>query len=166
VSRESPLIINPAEVLPGYRASIIDYANRIEGLFRKMDDIYREALPPNRGSIYAYINYVWHSVHALIAPVFQLQYEQNDPGKFISYLAEEEARLGNSLKRVHFIIDGPDTLTLVTGPGRIEKVSTFQAVVFSTTDLSIVDRLSTAVLVNEAPLRSHANHANQNSGPA
>jgi hypothetical protein len=79
-------------------------------------------------SISYYLEYAWRSVHTLVAPVYQLQPEPNDPGNFKSYLEEEEARLGNRLKGVHFIIDGPDTLTLVTGPGRIEKVSTFQPV--------------------------------------
>jgi hypothetical protein len=112
--------------LLGYRASIIDYANRIEKIFAKMEVIYREALPPNRGSIFTYFECVWRSVHALIAPVYQLYPEPNEPGKFKSYLEEEEARLGNSLKGVHFIIDGLDALTLVTGADRIEKASTFQ----------------------------------------
>jgi hypothetical protein len=90
-----------------------------------MEIIRREVLPSNMGSIFYYLESVWQPVHTLLAPVYQLQPESNEPGNFKSYLEEEEARLGNSLKRVHFIIDGLDTLTLVTGPGRIEKVSTF-----------------------------------------
>jgi hypothetical protein len=91
-----------------------------------MEVIRREVLPSNMGSISQYLEFVWRSVHTLLAPVYQLQPESNEPGNFELYLEEEEARLGNSLKRVNFIIDGLDTLTLVTGPGRIEKVSTLQ----------------------------------------
>jgi hypothetical protein len=126
VSGAFPAITKPVEPLPGYKTSIIDYANMIERLFGKMDSLYYEVLPPNRGSIMTYFFNVWMFIHALITPVLRLQSEPNDLEKFIPYLKEEEARLGNSLKRVEFIIDGADTLTLITGAGRIEKVGTSQ----------------------------------------
>jgi hypothetical protein len=128
VSGAFPAITKPIESLPGYKESIIDYANRIETLFGKMDSLYNnpEVLPLNRGSISNYFDFVWKFIHALITPVLRLQSEPKDFENFRSYIEEEEARLGNSLKRVHFIIDGVDTLTLITGAGRIEKVSTSQ----------------------------------------
>jgi hypothetical protein len=43
-------------------------------------------------------------------------------GRFKSYLEAEEARLSTNLKAVDYVIDGTDTLTLITGVGRIEKV--------------------------------------------
>jgi hypothetical protein len=44
------------------------------------------------------------------------------PERFKSYLEAEEARLGNNLRAVDYVIDGIDTLPLIAGVGRIEKV--------------------------------------------
>jgi hypothetical protein len=46
--------------------------------------------------------------------------------RFKSYLEAEETRLSTSLKAVNYNIDGTDTLTLITGAGRIEKVGVRQ----------------------------------------
>ena len=113
-----------AEPPAGYRASIIDYAYKIEELFAKMEGVRSEVLPLNLQPIVKYFTYVWEAVHTLIAPALSLQPSQDDPEKFKSYIEAEEARLGNNLRAVDYIIDGTDTLTLITGIGRIEKVST------------------------------------------
>jgi hypothetical protein len=113
--------------LAGYRASIIDYANKIDELFSKMEGVYTEVLPLNRQAVVDYFANVWEPVHTIIAALLPLQYGQDDePEKFRSYLEKEEDRLGNNLKAVDYIIDGTDTLTLITGIGRIEKVSAWQ----------------------------------------
>lgn len=108
----------------GYRASIIDYANKIEELFAKMEGLRAEVLPPNREAIDDYFTYVWEPLHTLTAAALSLQPGPNNPEKFRPYLEAEEARLGANLKAVDYILDGIDTLTLITGVGRIEKVST------------------------------------------
>ena len=117
-----------AEYRAGYRASIIDYANKIEELLAKMEGIRVEVLPPNRRSVDNYLQCVWQIVHTLTAAVTPLP---PDPGlsgvdKFKSYLEAEEARLSTNLKAVAYTIDDTDTLTLITGVGRIEKVSATQ----------------------------------------
>jgi len=112
----------------GYRESIIDYAYKINELFSKMDGLRTEVLPINRNAVTSYFANIWEFVHRLIAPLLSLQPAsgQDDSEKFRSYLEAEEARLDNNLKAVDYIIDGTDTLTLITGVGRIEKVSTCQ----------------------------------------
>ncbi|KAI9459301.1 hypothetical protein F5148DRAFT_1319736 [Russula earlei] len=105
----------------GYKASIIDYANKIEDLFAKMEGVHNEVLPLNRQAVVKYFANVWEPVHTLVAAVLSLQAGQDDPEKFKSYVEAEETRLGNNLKAVDYIIDGTDTLTLITGVGRIEK---------------------------------------------
>ncbi|KAH9171873.1 hypothetical protein EDB89DRAFT_2070429 [Lactarius sanguifluus] len=104
----------------GYRASIIDYANKIEELLAKMEGIRAEVLPPNRRAFDDYFRFVWEAVHTLTAAVTP------EPGlstsdRFKSHLEAEEARLSTNLKTVDYTIDGTDTLTLITGVGRIEK---------------------------------------------
>ena len=43
--------------------------------------------------------------------------------RFRSYVETEEERLRDGLETVKYAIDGMDTLSLITGQGRIEKVS-------------------------------------------
>jgi len=105
----------------GYRASIIDYAHKIDELFSKMDGLRTEVLPINRKAITAHFEGIWDCIHTLLTPILPLQPGQDDPEKFRSYLEAEEARLENNLKAVDYIIDGTDTLTLIAGVGRIEK---------------------------------------------
>ena len=91
-----------------------------------MDGLRTEVLPINRNAVTSYFANIWGLVHGLIAPLLSLQPGQDDSEKFQSYLEAEEARLDNNLKAVDYIIDGTDTLTLIIGVGRIEKVSTCQ----------------------------------------
>ena len=89
-----------------------------------MEGIREEVLPPNRALIDYYFTYVWKQVHKLTAGWPSPLYLSFDPQKFQSYLEAEETRLSTNLKAVNYIIDGTDTLSLITGEGRIEKVGT------------------------------------------
>jgi hypothetical protein len=113
-----------AEYRAGYRASIIDYANKIEELFAKMEGIRPEVIPPNRVSFDNYFTSVWNSIHTLTAAVAPLLPELGTSSldRFKLYLEAEEARLSANLKAVDYVVDGTDTLTLLAGVGRIEKV--------------------------------------------
>jgi hypothetical protein len=89
-----------------------------------MEGIRAEVLPPNRVSFDNYFTSVWKYVHTLTAAVTSLQPElsSGNLGRFKSYLEAEESRLSTNLKAVDYVIDGTDTLILLTGVGRIEKV--------------------------------------------
>ena len=103
----------------------MDYSRKIGELFAKMEGVRSVVLPPNREAIDRYFTCVWISVHTLTAPMLLESSESSgpdDPKKFSSYLEAEEARLGNNLRAVNYIIDGIDTLPLIAGTGRIEKV--------------------------------------------
>jgi hypothetical protein len=91
-----------------------------------MEGVRAEVLPPNREAIDDYFTYVWEPLHTLTAAALSLQPGPNNPEKFRPYLEAEEVRLGANLKAVDYILDGIDTLTLITGVGRIEKVSAWQ----------------------------------------
>ena len=130
---------NTTESPAGYRASIIDHANKIEELVAKMEGVRAEVLPPNRQSVDDYFTFSWKTLHTLTAAVTQLQPK---PGpstwdKFKSYLEAEEARLSTNLTAVDYVIDGTDTLTLITGTGRIEKVGLRQYI-YPTTHIHYV----------------------------
>ncbi|KAF8477646.1 hypothetical protein DFH94DRAFT_671862 [Russula ochroleuca] len=110
----------------GFKWSIIDYARKIEDLFAQMEGVRSMVvLPPNREIVDRYFASVWVMVHSLTAAVLSQNSSQNsgtdDPKRFKSYLEAEEARLGNNLRAVDYVIDGIDTLPLIAGVGRIEK---------------------------------------------
>lgn len=43
--------------------------------------------------------------------------------KFEPWVSSEEERLKKDLEEIHYDLDDPATVTLITGPGRIEMVS-------------------------------------------
>jgi hypothetical protein len=104
---------------------MIDYSRKIEDFFAKMEGVRSVVLPPNREAIDRYFTCVWMPIHTLTAAMLSESSESSgpdDPKKFSLYLEAEEARLGNNLRAVNYIIDGIDTLPLIAGTGRIEKV--------------------------------------------
>ena len=89
-----------------------------------MEGVRSEVLPPNRRSVDVYFTYTWETVHTLTAAVTSLEPDSGPSSgdKFAPYLEAEEARLSANLKAVDYTVDGTDTLALITGVGRIEKV--------------------------------------------
>ena len=112
-------------IIAGFKWSIIDYTCKIEDLFAKMEGLRSIVLPPNREVVDRYFAWVWSAVRTLTAAVLSQNPSQNsgpdDSKRFNSYLEAEEARLENNLRAVDYVIDGIDTIPLITGVGRIEK---------------------------------------------
>ncbi|KAI0265555.1 hypothetical protein BC834DRAFT_987866 [Gloeopeniophorella convolvens] len=103
----------------GWHVSVVDYAEKIEALFAKMDGINSEILAPNREFVVQHQNLVFHNIYPLTVGVARPPPEMHP--KFTEYIQAEEARLATNLKAVDYVIDGVDTLKLVTGEGRVEK---------------------------------------------
>ncbi|KAJ7248435.1 hypothetical protein C8J57DRAFT_1358239 [Mycena rebaudengoi] len=109
----------------GWHQSIALYKTKIRELIAKMFAIMTNVLPANRATANEYLDLVYRGVTSLessIAPCFITDSLQE---KFRSYVEAEEARLRDNLKDVRYDIDARDTLALVIGPGRIERVSIF-----------------------------------------
>jgi hypothetical protein len=119
-------IVRTAKPLEGFRSSIVDYTNKIEDLLAKMEGVGAEVLPPNREIMDHYFTFAWGLVYTLTAAAPSPLPLSFNPEKIKSYLEAEEARLSANLEAVNYIIDGSDTLSLVMGVGRIEKVGTWQ----------------------------------------
>ena len=117
-----PSIPTPSSIISGFKWSIIDYAQKIENLFAKMEGVRTLVLPPNREVFDKYMTLVWILVHTLTAAASSLSSGLDGTEKFKLHLEAEEARLGKNLRAVDYVIDGIDTLKLITGGGRIEKV--------------------------------------------
>jgi hypothetical protein len=103
----------------------MDYARKIEDLFAKMEGVRTTVLPPNVQGADRYFGFAWLIVHSLTSPVLTLELPdsvQADLGNFKHHIEAEEKRLEKNLRAVNYVIDGSDTLALITGGGRIEKV--------------------------------------------
>jgi hypothetical protein len=114
-----------SSIIAGFKWSIIDYAWKIEDLFAKMEGVRATVLPLNREAVDTYFLNAWRAVHPLIAAVSSQYSDLDDPEKFKLYLKSEETRLERKLQTFNYVIDGIDTVTLITGKGRIEKVKDF-----------------------------------------
>jgi hypothetical protein len=120
-----------------------------------MEGIRTTILPPNLEAFDQYFMDVWYIVHPITAAVSSQFSELDCPEKFKLYLDLEEARLEKNLRAADYVIDGIDTLTQITGHGRIEKVRNIKRCglhYFGLTQYRIADRISTVIRGNEAPL--------------
>ncbi|THH03624.1 hypothetical protein EW146_g10379, partial [Bondarzewia mesenterica] len=106
----------------GWKASMMYYKDEIRRLLSRMDSLRPDILPVNRQSVDKYYGTVWTSLYPLIATasLSDTNYSAHQD-KFEDFVHSEEARLHTNLNRLQYIIDGPETLPLVTGPGRIEN---------------------------------------------
>lgn len=103
------------------------YQSKIRALISKMFAILPNILPANRASVHQYINKTYEMVTTITASV-NICNDTNEAlqARFSSYIEAEEARIRGNLEAVEYDIDAEDTLSLVVGPGRIERVSDFR----------------------------------------
>jgi hypothetical protein len=115
------------------------YCLKIEEIFDAMIRLSYEVLPENRRTIHLYMNEVWYEVTMFVqsiqrdmeTEVFTLCHESmggGDPtqelmSKFKPYVEAEEKRLLRNLEVMNYRIDGPNTVRIISGEGRIEMVS-------------------------------------------
>lgn len=137
-----------------------------------MEGIRDEVLPPNQKDFDEYFTFAWTFIHTLTAAATALKPElgtTSDLDRFKPYLEAEEARLAANLTAVDYVIDGVDTLTLITGVGRIEKVcaqETHPLIRSSHLKWRSADCLSSDLSALEASLRNHAGHEDEGLGLA
>ncbi len=98
------------------------YVVQIDHLLNKMFAVKSLVLPANRRFVERYLDSVWSLTTELTMGFRRAEWSNAMRDKFESYVVEEEDRMRKKLETIRYDIDGADTLTLVTGPGRIEKV--------------------------------------------
>lgn len=81
-------------------------------------------LPANSRAVEKYLSTVYKRACTLTSSFACANESDALQARFQSYIDAEEERLRVGLETVRYDIDAIDTLTLITGPGRIEKVST------------------------------------------
>ncbi|KAK6981220.1 hypothetical protein R3P38DRAFT_2664248 [Favolaschia claudopus] len=106
----------------GFHQASSMYAAKIRELIAKMFALRTRVLPANRAAVNTYLDTIYRDVTSLesaLAPCFVNETLQ---AKFNSYVMAEEARLLANLEAVDYDLDALDTVPLITGPGRIERV--------------------------------------------
>lgn len=84
-----------------------------------------DVLPMNRPTLDQYLNmFSFDRLETMLSAVDREPYDQDEEliARFAPYVKSEEDRIAANLKSVAYEIDEQDTLALVTGPGRIERV--------------------------------------------
>lgn len=102
--------------------SMSDYAAKIDVILAKIFALKAHVLPANRNAMEQYLYYVWTMVTMLTTAFRRVDVDEQLLHRFEEYTLAEEKRLGENLKTTKYDIDARDTLDLIRGPGRIEKV--------------------------------------------
>ncbi len=145
------------DMLPGWQISATMYRDKINDLFAKMFALKGHVRPAVRNSVDTYLHTVWTGISELTSSIDPYYAPESLREKFQSYVDDEESRLREGLEAVRYDIDAMDTLVLVMGPGRIEKVSCSQKMLLSTRMLNtILVRISYALPPVEEGLRGYA----------
>lgn len=112
----------------GWQASISKYKTQIYTLVQTMFQVLEHVLPSNRRAIDEYLFHAsfWR-IELLLRSTrsisFKVMADQDLARITEAYSAAEEERIETNLKDVAYELDTPATVSLVTGEGRIERVS-------------------------------------------
>ena len=99
------------------------YVIQIDKLLEKMFAIKPLVLPANRRFLERYLDSIWSPVTELTMGFRRASWSAELRERFESYVLVEEERMREQLEDIRYDIDAADTLSLVIGPGRIEKVN-------------------------------------------
>ncbi|KAJ6561494.1 hypothetical protein DFH09DRAFT_1160085 [Mycena vulgaris] len=105
----------------GWHQSMTLYAGKIRELLAKMFAVSLNVMPANRGPVNKYLDSIYNGVTTLHAGLNPCYINENLQEKFTSYVEAEEARLRGNLEAISYDIDASNTLSLITGQGRIER---------------------------------------------
>ena len=86
-----------------------------------MHYMLQDILPVNLYWVGYYLHYVWPKAFALAGSLVARELPDWLDGKFQDYVVYEEDRIRKNLRDIHYRIDSLETLSVVAGPGRIEK---------------------------------------------
>lgn len=101
---------------------MIKYRGEITDIIAKMFAILPRVRDANRASVTAYMSSVYTFVMTVVDSVNPTAVNDALQVRFKGYIEAEESRLKGNLEAIQYDIDDLDTLSLITGPGRIEKV--------------------------------------------
>ncbi|KAI8975832.1 hypothetical protein BD414DRAFT_497057 [Trametes punicea] len=105
----------------GWNMTAMYYREKIIDILTKMLAMRPLILEANREFVRAYLEKIYERVCNLVYSLVGEEQPESLKARFQSYVDAEEERLRQGLETVKYDIDGMDTLTLIIGPGRIEK---------------------------------------------
>ena len=98
------------------------YRDKVVELLAKMFAMRPKIHNANTEAVQKYLLTVYRRATTLTSSFICTYQDDSLKARFQSYVDAEEQRLREGLETVRYDIDAMDTLTLITGPGRIEKV--------------------------------------------
>ncbi|RPD54176.1 hypothetical protein L227DRAFT_580748 [Lentinus tigrinus ALCF2SS1-6] len=105
----------------GWHMTSQDYRAKIVDIFAKMFSMRPLIHPANRNAVDQYLRAVWRKICTLTSSLVTTTYPDSLRDRFSTYVESEEQRLREGLETVKYDIDAMDTLSLIMGPGRVEK---------------------------------------------
>ncbi|KAI0829941.1 hypothetical protein BC628DRAFT_1501118 [Trametes gibbosa] len=107
----------------GWRMTCIYYIDKINKIMDQMHILLPHIRKENRESATWYHVTSWQVIAAVTASFNTVEESFDDVlwERFRDYVESEENRLEESLKTARYYVDATDTLSLITGPGRIER---------------------------------------------
>ncbi|KAI0644519.1 hypothetical protein C8Q79DRAFT_1011558 [Trametes meyenii] len=110
----------------GWQMTSTRYILKINALFDEMFALLPHIRPENHRFAYEYLDEVWEPVTTYTSSLEMIYIEDELWARFESQVNAEEKRLEEVWKSFRYYIDALDTVSLITGPGRIEKASLFK----------------------------------------
>ncbi|KAI0373412.1 hypothetical protein BV20DRAFT_937448 [Pilatotrama ljubarskyi] len=111
----------PCSSMTGWQMTATYYRDKIVQITAKMFSMESVIHAANAQAVEVYLETVWKRVCTLTSSVVGINQSDALKERFQDYVDAEEQRLREGLETVRYDIDAMDTLTLITGPGRIEK---------------------------------------------
>ncbi|KAI0633741.1 hypothetical protein C8Q77DRAFT_1157905 [Trametes polyzona] len=105
----------------GWQMTATYYRDKIIEILAKMFSLQSQIHPANAQAVEKYLEAVYKRVCTLTSSLVTVDESDALKARFQSYVDAEEQRLREGLETIRYDIDAIDTLTLITGPGRIEK---------------------------------------------
>ncbi|GBE88956.1 hypothetical protein SCP_1403640 [Sparassis crispa] len=112
----------------GWRINATIYIRRINELVGKMFAIKEEVYATNGPYVDEYLHTVWAGITSLTCSMRPMTSSDNLQARFKSRMDAEEERIRTNLEAVRYNINDMETLSLITGPGTIEKVRAFSSI--------------------------------------
>ena len=108
----------------GWKQHQLIYARHIDRTVGVLDALSSRVRPENWDDVKYYFSKTAFTRYALTSTLLRMEmYPVDLPQAFTDYATEQETTLAQTLHKVRYLIDDRNTLALVLGPWRIEKVS-------------------------------------------
>ncbi|EED80010.1 predicted protein [Postia placenta Mad-698-R] len=105
----------------GWQSSVTAYRDKIHEQFSAMFALKTSVHTANRRIVERYLDQVWQPIILLTSSFQSYTTTGKMHSRFKDYIEAEETRVKRNLEATRYHIDDLTTLSLVTGPGRIEQ---------------------------------------------